>query len=89
MTHRTHEIVRQVALLRGVPVAKLLGKSRAPALVKIRVECARRLRATGLSYPAIGRQLGGRHHATIMYYLGATKRGAWKLGRIWPREGNA
>ncbi len=88
MTHRTHEIVRQVALLRGVSVHRLLGKERGAQLVKVRKECAHLLRLTGLSYPAIGRQLGGRHHATIMYYLGATKRGAFKLGRSWP-EGNA
>lgn len=77
MTHRTHEIVRQVALLRGVPVARLLGKSRVPSLVKVRVECARLMRETGMSYSDIGRQLW-RDHSTAMHYLGATKRSQYR-----------
>lgn len=35
-----------------------------------RIEIARRLRdELKMSLPAIGREMGGRHHTTILYYL--------------------
>jgi chromosomal replication initiation ATPase DnaA len=35
---------------------------------------AKALRAAGWSYPRIGRALGGRHHTTVMFMLGATRK---------------
>lgn len=69
-----HEVVRQVALLRGVTVRNVLGPRRWRELVAVRREIAVILASMGLSYPAIGRALGGRHHTSAMYYLGALRR---------------
>lgn len=55
----------------GVRASDVRGPSRRPAVVRLRAWIAAELRSTwGLSYPKIGRILGGRHHTTIMYLLG-------------------
>ncbi len=72
-----HEVVRQTALLHGVPVHHVLGPRRWPELVKVRKEVAWILCELGMSYPEIGRTLR-RDHTTVMYYLGAIKRASTK-----------
>ncbi len=73
MTHRTHEIVRQVALLQGVPVKRLLAPGRYPPLVDVRRKCAMLMREAGLSYHEIGRQLC-RDHSTIFTLVNGRSR---------------
>ena len=70
------DITVAVCEARGVKVVDVLGPRRWSELVRARREIARRLDEAGLSYPAIGRALGGRHHTSVMYYLGALKRRA-------------
>jgi chromosomal replication initiation ATPase DnaA len=68
-----HEVVRQVALLHGETIRNVLGPKRWTELVRVRRRVAKLLFDEGMSYPEIGRTLGGRHHTTVMYYLGAIK----------------
>lgn len=51
--------------------AVVMGRSHHPNLVAVRIEIARQLDALGIPMLEIGRQIG-RHHATVMYYLGRT-----------------
>ncbi len=71
---KAHEVVRQVALLHGVQYRHVLGPRRWSELVRVRKKVARILFDAGMSYPEIGRALGGRHHTSAMYYVGAIKR---------------
>ena len=59
-----------VAAIHGVTVDEIVGHRRHENLVQARRDVARWLRQLGLSYPAIGRMLGGRHHASIMNLCG-------------------
>jgi len=55
----------------GTTVAKIVGPGRVRALVEARAYVALWLRvALRMSYPAIGRVLGGRDHSTVMYLCG-------------------
>jgi chromosomal replication initiation ATPase DnaA len=54
----------------GIPTSLLRGPSRESWLVDIRKEVARDMRAAGFSFPIIGAAFGGRHHSTVMYWLG-------------------
>ncbi len=68
-----HDVVRKVSLLHGVQYRHVLGPRRWSELVRVRKEVARILFEEGMSYPEIGRVLGGRHHTSAMYYVGAIK----------------
>lgn len=63
-------ILAAVAAESGVSVEDIKGPSRLSVIVSARRIAARRLREAGLSYPAIGRFLGGRHHTSAMYLCG-------------------
>ena len=58
----------------GASPRLIRGRSRLRWLVACRRFIAQKMRDEGYSYPAIGRELGGRDHATIMFYLGKTRR---------------
>jgi chromosomal replication initiator protein len=60
-------VLEQVADHHSVTVDDLTGPSRLANHVKARHEAAYLLRQCSLSYPQIGRILGGRDHTTIMY----------------------
>lgn len=51
----------------GEPVAALSGRSRVRAICQARWAVVIVLRETGLSYPRIGKRLGGRDHSTIIH----------------------
>lgn len=56
-------------------VAKIVGRCKVRALVEARAYSAMWMRvALRMSYPAIGRALGGLDHASIMYLCGKTAR---------------
>lgn len=57
----------------GATRAEMRGRSRKPLLVAKRAWIASKMRLEGYSYPVIGRELR-RHHATVMWILGATGR---------------
>lgn len=63
------EIVRGVAKEYGVTPEDIKGKARSTIYVTPRSVIARILRDRGLSYPVIGRLMGGRDHSTIMNLL--------------------
>ena len=65
--------MRQVALLRGVPVHHVLGPRKWTNLVKVRFEIASILRGMGMSYPEIGRAMN-RDHSTIHVLLNGKAR---------------
>jgi hypothetical protein len=50
----------------GITVVELCSPRRSKALVAARARVAKALRLRGLSYPEIGRLLGGRDHTTAM-----------------------
>lgn len=65
------EIVAQAAREWLTTTGKVRGPGRVRGLVEAREYAAYRMRhELGMSYPAIGAELGGRHHATIMEALG-------------------
>ena len=66
----THQVARQLGHDPGV----VLSPSRIPNAVQARTEVAQVLHELGWSYPRVGRAIG-RHHANVMYLLGAGKRG--------------
>jgi chromosomal replication initiation ATPase DnaA len=53
----------------GATICQVRGRERHRWIVLRRCFIARKMRAEGYSLPAIGRELGGRHHTTIMHYL--------------------
>lgn len=76
------QVIRSVAASRKLHPEDITGRSRLAVISKARAEIAGHLRLQGLSYPQIGRALGGRHHATVMtimrrhgYYCAATTQG--------------
>ncbi len=74
MTRATaHEVVRQVSLLHGVQVYRVLGKRRSKFMHKVRFEIASVLRGMGMSYPEIGRAMN-RDHSTIHVLLNGKAR---------------
>jgi chromosomal replication initiation ATPase DnaA len=61
-------ILDQVADKHGVKVHDILSARRAQPLAKVRFEAMYRMKTeTLMSYPEIGRRLGGRHHSTVMH----------------------
>lgn len=63
--------VNTLAIEHGYDPEELRGPSRLRVATDRRRVVAKRLRAEGWSYPRIGRNLGGRHHTSIMYLLGS------------------
>ena len=77
---KIRRIKQEVAEKHGVTVADLEGPSRRPACARPRHELMWRLRReTPLSYPAIGRRLGGRHHTTVLNGVRLHQRGLDEL----------
>lgn len=67
------ELIRDVALARGLRAKDITGPRRWPELVKARLDVAAALREDGWSYPRIGRALK-RDHGTIYVLLHGRKR---------------
>jgi len=63
------DILRMVAARHKLPVGSLSAKTREGTVVAARREAAHKLRDYGYSLPQIGRFLGGRHHASIIWLL--------------------
>jgi chromosomal replication initiation ATPase DnaA len=63
-----HDILARVSIETGFPVETLLGRSRFRTVAAARARLFQELRATGLSYPEIGR-FCGRDHTTVMSAL--------------------
>lgn len=63
------EMIRVVARHYGVKPRQVSGACREPAMVKARSIVAKILRERGVSYPVIGRVLGGRDHSTIVHMI--------------------
>ncbi len=61
------EILDRVGAHFGVSWEELIGRRRSAYMVNARHVAAWCLRQQGLSYPEIGRVLGGRDHTTAMY----------------------
>lgn len=62
------KIVREVSEKHGVSILDMLSTRRAQPFVAARYEAMYRLRhETTMSYPAIGRRLGGRDHTTVLH----------------------
>lgn len=69
---RAEAIIRAVCSERQLAVREVLARKGRPQdkLLAARIEIAQRIRATTrMSLPQIGRAMGNRHHATILYYL--------------------
>lgn len=63
-----HEIMRQVARKHRVPLNEILSPRRHVTLCRIRFEIFYRMKTeTFLSFPQMGRLVGGRDHTTAMY----------------------
>lgn len=60
------DILERAAMITGVPPATIRGADRHSEIVVVRQAVCWAAREQGLSYPRIGRELGGRHHTTIM-----------------------
>jgi chromosomal replication initiation ATPase DnaA len=76
-------ILAEVSVASGVPIDDLRGRKRWRSVAWPRQEAMYRMRAeTNLSYPQIGRLLGGRDHSTIVT---GVKRHAARLGLPLPR----
>lgn len=71
--------LRGVAAETGWSEADLRGPGRDAGLVRARDLVVWRARRDGLSLTQIGRELGGRHHTTIM--AAAQRAAAWQEGR--------
>ena len=71
MSKITIEAIQQAVAERfGMSVSTLMQKNHSPAIVaprQIAMYLARQL--TDASLPEIGRQLGGKHHTTVMYSI--------------------
>lgn len=63
------ELVTAIATDAGFTYAEIVGRARSGPLVAVRAVCCRILRERGMSYPQIGRVLGGRDHSTIINAL--------------------
>ena len=63
---RTLADIGLIALRHGLTRYDILGHDRRSHVVAARAEAACYLRDKGRSYPEIGRDLGNRHHTTIM-----------------------
>ena len=63
---RTMAAIDEIALRHGLGPRDIIGHDRRSHVVAARAEAACYLRGKGRSYPEIGRDLGNRHHTTIM-----------------------
>jgi chromosomal replication initiator protein len=62
------QILSEVSQKRGIPVADIVGPWRRQDLVEARHEAAYRMRTeTMMSFPLIGRAIGGRDHTTVLH----------------------
>lgn len=68
------EILDDICKDYGITLEDLKSERRFGIFVMARKEAAFRLRQLRLSYQSIGILLGGRDHATIIYYLSDLKR---------------
>ncbi len=57
----------------GVTLGQLNGRSRHREIVRARQFAMYLCRGLGMSYPAIGRVFGGRHHTTVMWAVAKTE----------------
>lgn len=65
---RWRKVLEDVAAKHGIDVKVLVGRSKPILLSPARQEAAYRMRMEcGLSYPQLGRALGGRDHSTIIH----------------------
>jgi chromosomal replication initiation ATPase DnaA len=68
-------VISRTAAAHGLTVGILKLAGRGPAREsRARADAMWELRELGLSYPAIGRLLGGRHHTTVMHLVALTAR---------------
>ena len=72
-------ITDRVASAYGVTTQELLSHQRARILVQARNHLYFLLREQGLSYPQIGRMLGGRDHSTVIHGVRRFKQEAKRL----------
>src|SRR5260221_3732023 len=68
------DILDRVGKRFGVTWEELLGRRRLGHIVNARQVAAWLMRQRGLSYPAIGRAVGGRDHTTAMHAVAAVER---------------
>ena len=61
------ECIRLVAAMLGSSRAEVCSRLRDPAVIRARWACMVALRRRGLSYPEIGKALGGKDHTTAMH----------------------
>lgn len=59
--------VIEIAKKHGIEMEQMVGECRAAKFVKARQEAMYELHMMGLSYPSIGRLLGGRDHTTCLH----------------------
>ena len=63
-----NQIIKEISKKYGITIEQLMGKDRSNWFVRARVEAIKRMRnELDLSFPDIGRYLGKRNHATIIY----------------------
>lgn len=73
--HRARAVLARVCADLGVTEVQLRSRRRDRQLTALRCEAARRMRAVGLSTPAIGAALD-RDHTTVLWMLGRARRPA-------------
>lgn len=61
------QILNAVSQEHNISVRDLIGDGRFREMVAARQDAMWRMRRSGMTYAAIGRRLGGRDHATIMW----------------------
>lgn len=66
-TIQSSQIVAKIACEMEVTTADITGPSRSTACIHARALAIKAMRVRGISYPAIGRRLGGRDHSTIIH----------------------
>lgn len=60
-------VLQVVAQHYKIPACELIGQERERRVSYPRFVAMWLLKHTGLSYPEVGAELGGRHHTTVMY----------------------
>ncbi len=77
-TQELHELIREVAATHNISTEYLIGHCRRTGVAWARFEIMWRARLElGMSYKLIGRVLGGRDHATIIY--GVKRYEEWRV----------
>jgi chromosomal replication initiation ATPase DnaA len=59
-------VLSEISRRSGVPQAVILGRSRSQTVARARLALYRALREMKMSYPEIGRFVGGRDHSTVI-----------------------